>query len=270
MRVLKFNISGKTAFFRNNNINDGDITFSYGHIHYVALRGLLGAILGLSGHNASYFKNQDENYIHPDFYTKLKDIKCSIVPVKKYQISESNFKYIDAYSFNRKKQTMTNNCGVSKNKDTKEGQNLIYTEQWIEDVSWDIYILLNSLDKDLSEKLVDYIFDNKAVYLPYLGKTNHLATITAPELLDAENVSITDFVVKGLFKTDSIIGDSFSNDIDVQNIIEYREFLPTGYKKSCSLYKSELISISNKCFEFNIDDYMFLKISKYNIILNFN
>ena len=50
MNILKFNLSGKTAFFRSNEVNEGDLQFTFGHIHKIALMGMLGAILGMDGH----------------------------------------------------------------------------------------------------------------------------------------------------------------------------------------------------------------------------
>ena len=48
MKVLKFNLSGDFAFFKNEVMND--IYDTYPHIHKPALLGLFGAILGYDGY----------------------------------------------------------------------------------------------------------------------------------------------------------------------------------------------------------------------------
>ena len=76
MKVLKFKLSGNTAFFKNNEVN-AYYYFTYGNIHKVALLGMLGAIMGYGG----YQKQQNENAIYPEFYDRLKDLKIAIEPL---------------------------------------------------------------------------------------------------------------------------------------------------------------------------------------------
>ena len=49
MKVLGFTLSGKTAFFKNPEVNSY-VYFTYGNIHKIALLGIFGAILGYGGH----------------------------------------------------------------------------------------------------------------------------------------------------------------------------------------------------------------------------
>jgi CRISPR-associated protein Cas5h len=71
MQALKFELSGKTAFFKKPDVNSY-IYFTYGNIHKIALLGILGGILGLDG----YMFQQDK--IYPEFYSKLSDLMISI------------------------------------------------------------------------------------------------------------------------------------------------------------------------------------------------
>lgn len=48
MKVLKFNLSGEFAFFKNETIND--MYDTYPHIHKPSLLGLFGAMLGYNGY----------------------------------------------------------------------------------------------------------------------------------------------------------------------------------------------------------------------------
>ena len=50
MDVLKFKLSGKSAFFKKQDVNSY-VYFTYGNIHKVALLGMFGAILGYEGYN---------------------------------------------------------------------------------------------------------------------------------------------------------------------------------------------------------------------------
>ena len=49
MKVLRFTLSGKQAFFKKPEVNKY-YYFTYGHIHRVALLGLLGTVMGYSGY----------------------------------------------------------------------------------------------------------------------------------------------------------------------------------------------------------------------------
>ncbi len=57
--------------------------------------------------------------------------------------------------FTKKFQTFTNNTGFYNIDINKRPCTLVYREQWLENVSWDIYILLdeNSVDKKILNKL---------------------------------------------------------------------------------------------------------------------
>ena len=246
MKILKFTISGDTAFFRNPDTNEESITFSYGQLHKVALMGILGGILGFEGHNRGFIK-YGKNYTHPEFYKELKDIKIAIAP-------NAKFGY-----FNRSKQTCINNAGYSSSSGL--GQTLIYHEQFIENVSWDIYINLDSLNVDLAIKLEDYIINNKAVYYPYLGKTNHYAEITNTKLLEGKilesknNVNIDVlFPLKDNKKSDVF---DMSDFLNMSNIFEYRESLPISYSNDNTFYKTEMFIFTNKKLDIVSDEIVF-------------
>lgn len=252
MNILKFQISGKNAFFRNNEVNDGDITYSFGHIHKVALLGILGAVLGMRGHNQSFYAEQAD-YIHPEFYTKLNNLKVAIQPN-----AEEGY-------FQRKKYNMVNTCGYSINKDTKKGQTLMYTEQWLENPSWDIYIDLSSVDKYISDILLDYISNNKCVYIPYLGKTNHIAIIDNVEVFEGtlvENKNNIKIDSMFIYNKELTIHSPSIFDFDV--FFEYRELLPVGYlDTNCQYNKSLLIYTNKKC---SFKDELILEVNNKNLI----
>ena len=86
MNVLKFTLSGTHAFFKKPDVN-AYIYFTYGHIHKIALLGLLGAIVGYKGYNS-----QEEESVYPQFYEKLSHIKLGVVPSIKEGFEESGIK----------------------------------------------------------------------------------------------------------------------------------------------------------------------------------
>jgi CRISPR-associated protein Cas5h len=143
MKALKFTLNGKTAFFKNPEVNSY-YYFTYGNIHKPALLGLFGAILGYKG-----YAYQDNN-TYPEYYEKLKDIQISILPNK------------EKGHFNRKIQIFNNSVGYASK---EQGGNLIVKEQWLENPSWTIYVILNN---DEAEKLAEMVLNKQCVYIPYL------------------------------------------------------------------------------------------------------
>ena len=170
MRAIKFNLRGETAFFKKPDVNTF-LYFTYGNIHKVALIGMLGAIMGFKGYNS-----QTEKEIYPEFYAKLKDLEVSIVPKRK---SEKDLPGV----LGKKVQTFNNSVGYAS---AEAGGNLIVKEQWLEKPSWDIYI---KEGHPCYEMLLNRLQSRQYVYMPYLGKNDHLATITAFEEVDLNELA---------------------------------------------------------------------------------
>ncbi|SDB96167.1 type I-B CRISPR-associated protein Cas5b [Geotoga petraea] len=160
MKALKFNLSGKTAFFKKPDVNQYAY-YTYNNIHKIALLGVFGAIIGLKGYN------QQKKEKYPEFYEKLKDFKISIVPKKKY--------------FDKKIQIFNNTVGYA----SQEANNILNVrEQWLEEPEWDIYILENQSQE--YEKIENFLLNKKTEYIPYLGKNDHSADIK-----DVEKVNLS-------------------------------------------------------------------------------
>ena len=236
MKALKFTLSGDSAFFKDNVINTVDLT--YGNIHRVALLGIFGAILGYGGYskqNDMLKKKNKKMPDYPEFYEKLKDIKISIV---------SNGK--NGY-FNKKLQTFNNSVGYASK---EEGGNLIVKQFWLENPSWDIYILL---DCDEAKKIADYIQNRKAIYLPYLGSNDHLANIMDVETIDIEEkMSSEDETIEILSMVkDSDISEKKKNLFSIDknsirdDIYKYSEYLPVTLSKELNQYEKEKMTITN-------------------------
>lgn len=218
MKALKFNLSGKTAFFKKPDVN-AKIYFTYGNIHKLALMGLMGACLGLKGYN-----QQDKKDDYPEFYQKLRDLKFAIVP-------KNEGGYI-----NKKVQVFNNSVGYASE---EEGGNLIVREQWLESPSWDIYVLLDESDicKDIEERFLN----RKFVYIPYLGKNDHVANISDIKIIEnIDKNEIQDFnKVDSLFIREEFefIKDDFNfNDINEEIEFKYQEKLPYELELNTNQY----------------------------------
>lgn len=242
MKIFKFTLSGKTAFFKKPDVNTY-LYFTYGNIHKVALLGMFGAILGYNGYNQMKIaimskkddKKASKEVVFPEFYDKLQNVKIAIVPNNKKGFIP------------KKVQTFNNSVGYASK---EQGGNLIVKEQWLENPSWDIYVLI--VDEE-SEKISEYILNHKAIYGPYLGKNDHYANITNAELLgenDIEeiiNVSkVNSLCSKKCFEFD--IGENDFDDFTYnmeEEIFKYEEQLPIGLDKNTNMYTSETLIYTN-------------------------
>ena len=236
MEALKFTLSGNSAFFKDNVINT--VYLTYGNIHRVALLGMFGAILGYGGYgkqNDMLKKKNKKMPDYPEFYEKLKDIKISIV---------SNGK--NGY-FNKKLQTFNNSVGYASK---EEGGNLIVKQFWLENPSWDIYVLL---DCDEAKKITEYIQNRKAIYLPYLGSNDHLANIMDVEIINIEEkIGSEDETIEILSMVKaSDISEKKKNVFSMDknsardDIYKYSEYLPVALSKDLNQHEKEKMTITN-------------------------
>lgn len=227
MNVLKFTLSGRTAFFKKPDVNSY-YYFTYGNIHKMALLGILGAIIGYKGYN----QQKHEETTYPEFYEKLKDIKVSIVP-------RNPKGYIP-----KKMQTFNNSVGYASQ---EKGGNLIVKEQWLEDSVWDIYILIKGeKERELSERIIN----KKFKYIPYLGKNDHVANITDVEIIKnatrLDNIhKIDSLFIKDDFEYQDYEDDPFGLDNEYIPIFKYQEMLPTALEEITNKYKLTLFVYTN-------------------------
>ena len=222
METLKFTLQGKSAFFKKPDVNSY-FYFTYGNIHKVALLGIFGAILGYSGYNHLKKKGTGEN-ITPEFYRKLKDLKVSIVPKA------------DKGFIPKKVQVFNNSVGYASH---EKGGNLIVKEQWLEDPSWDIYVLLNNEE---SLKIKDALINKSAMFIPYLGSNDHFADITDVKVVECNIALEKVSSIHGLYPKrygDIVWKDNDEEDEDDDEIVslfKYEEGLPIGLNSITNMY----------------------------------
>lgn len=234
MKILKFRLWGRTAFFKKPEVNTY-LYFTYGNIHKVALLGLLGAIVGYSGYNKFDFKRRSDKKIkneYPEFYQKLKSLKVAIEPTN------------EGAAINKKVQVFNNSVGYA----SKEmGGNLIVKEQWLEDPSWNIYILI---DNEEAEMVADYILNSRTTYQPYLGKNDHYANISEVKLYeDCVKMLKIDKSNSLCFKEDisfSVLDlEDLDDEDEMEVVFKYSESLPFEIQEETNLYKMKSFVYSN-------------------------
>lgn len=223
MDILKFSLKGKSAFFKKPEVNSY-FSFTYGNIHKVALLGMFGAILGYGGYASMDSKKEK----YPEFYEKLKNIQCAIIP-----------KNQDGY-INKKIQYFNNSVGYASNHG-----NLIVKEQWLENPSWNIYV---ALDCEEAMKMAEFILSRKCIYIPYLGKNDHPADIGDVHIYK-ECIPTTNFLkIDSLFlKRKASFGDpeDYEEEYDWIKEYKYEEHLPIALNSETQMYEMAVFVHSN-------------------------
>lgn len=248
MKVLKFNLSGETAFFKKPDVNQ--IYFTYGQIHKIALLGILGSCLGLNGYNQ---QRKDEEY--PEFYEKLKGLKVAIVP----KSSENGV-------IRKKVQTFNNSTMFCNKGSDSFGANLIVNEQWLEQPKWTIYV---KLDGEIGEKLEHNFKTMTFKYVPYLGKNDHFANIDEVEIIDNVEKATNVNRVHSMFKRDDFEFRDKCYDIEYGEDLEkaefkYQEKLPYELESVTNQYILDTFIYSNMMLD-AIDDTNVYEVNNLNI-----
>lgn len=235
MRILKFTLSGNSAFFKKPDVN-AIAYFTYGNIHKMVLCGICGAILGYGGYNQMSLYNQSKKknpLVYPEFYEKLKNLKIAIIP--------NNSRGF----FSKKIQYFNNSVGYASK---EEGGNLIVKEQWLENPSWEIYIQINN---SVEEELENYIVNRRSIYTPYLGKNDHLANIDNIYVYSDDEITIVKNpkYIDSLFKERDFEFSVFDDDDDEEEVyveaFKYQEELPVELEKETNRYLMDKFVFTN-------------------------
>lgn len=222
MKALKFNLSGKTAFFKKGDVNQPYL-FTYSNIHKITILGILGSILGLTG----YSKQKQDKTMYPEFYEKLKHLKISIVPK-----SQNNGYFI------KKIQQYNNTTGLASKED---GGNLIMQEQWLYNVEWDIFILDDS--SEVFSQISYNLKNNICEYIPYLGRNDHYANIKCVEDVELDKIENPEYFTSLFLNNNKIKLDYITVNND--EAFRYAEYLPTALDQN-GMYVTELFTLTNK------------------------
>lgn len=224
MKAVKFKLSGKNAFFKKPEVNSY-CYFTYGQIHKITILGIFGAVLGYDGYGQQKEKKFTEKY--PEFYQRLRNLKVCIIPRNKQG-------YIP-----KKIQQYNNSVGYASK---EQSGNLIIKEQWLENPEWEIYLML---DCEEAEKVSEFLIKKKCVYLPYLGKNDHIADIENVEIVILNKVHLSNEVqIFSMFP--KRIGDiSVPDDEDEIEIFKYEEKLPIALNEDTNHYEFDTFCYTN-------------------------
>jgi CRISPR-associated protein Cas5h len=151
-KLVSINIKSDFGFLKKPDTND-PIYLTFNMLHKPSLLGILGAIIGEKG-----FQKHGEM---PEYYKKLKDLKVSMAPLE-----ENGKAYHENGNFAKTIIKYNNTTGLASE---EEGGNLMVTEQALVAPAFKCWILLN-LNSETELKLYSYLKENKAEYLPYMGK----------------------------------------------------------------------------------------------------
>lgn len=234
MEAIKFTLSGRNAFFKKPEVNAVHY-YTYGQIHKVALLGMFGAILGYNGYAQKEWKaakkGQEIPEEYPEFYEKLQDLKIAVVPGNKKG-------YIQ-----KKLQVFNNSVGYASG---ETGGNLIVKEQWLENPTWQIYVLL---DTEAARELTEFLELKKCIYIPYLGKNDHPADITNVEKVMLKQGKNGIYRIDSLFlkkNGDICLWDNEDDDEEEEtDTYKYEEKLPTAINGWTNLYEYETFCYTN-------------------------
>lgn len=221
-KLISINIKSDFGFLKKPDTND-PIYLTFNMLHKPSLLGILGAIIGEKG-----FQKYGEM---PEYYKKLKQIQVSIAPLEedgKFYHENGNFaKTIIKYN---------NTTGLASE---EEGGNLIVTEQTLVAPAFKCWIKLD-MENETEKKLYNYLKENKAEYLPYLGKNEFSLWWDNFKEYDFELMSPEgDFQINSLFVKEEKIKDGKVNARFRPGILSlsgnkyiYFERLPIGYIES--------------------------------------
>lgn len=218
MKALRMTIEGRTAFFKKPEVNSY-YYFTYGNIHKIALLGFFGAILGYGGYTQMKSAGKNKKGLilgFPQFYEQLSKLKISIIP------------NADKGFFRKKIQVFNNSVGYASK---EQGGNLIVKEQWLENPSWTVYVLLDNVE---AEGLAEALMAKKAVFVPYLGKNDHYADIKNVEICELAEAGKQQGKLSSLFLKDYT---SQTDEYDDDMTYKYQENLPYEMDEWTNNYK---------------------------------
>lgn len=243
MEILRFSLSGKSAFFKKSDVNTY-YYFTYGNIHKVALLGIFGAILGYGGYTQMKgFEREKKQHelteSYPEFYEKLRTLQLSILPKK------------ENGCISKKVQIFNNSVGYASK---EQGGNLVIKEQWLENPEWEICLLINSEE---AKRIKEAICGRKCIYYPYLGKNDHPASIDEIIVEEARrcefDIGRLDCFSPEEFITIADLDFDEKEELDLFGSFQYKEALPYEldgltnlYQLKNFLYTDEVVNVKNK------------------------
>lgn len=217
-KLISFDLKADFAFFKKPDYNAG-IQLSYNMLHKPALLGILGAIIGLEG-----YKKKGEL---PEYFEKLNHLLVGITPLGH---ENGNFpKTVLRY---------TNGVGYAN----KDG-NLLVDETMLIAPAYRCFLSLD-IDRELERKLHNYILEQKAEFIPYLGKNEFQAWINGfkeysfSKLETKDSFSVDSLFIKSGIVKNQVVDSEIAFDFSfVGGAFTYFERLPIGFNQELMQYE---------------------------------
>lgn len=229
--LISFDLRADFGFFKKPDNNDG-LLLSYNMLHKPALLGILGAIIGLGGY--------ESKGVLPEYYQRLSSLPVGIAPLEGFH---------DKGNFERTVVKYTNTVGYAN----KDG-NLLIEESMLVRPAYRCYLLLDVRIEEHG-KLYEYLRNDQADYIPYLGKNEYQAYFggTFREYIYEEFVPGRDFRIDSLFIKEGILKDekieatysSSAENILNKNLFIHFERLPVGFNRKLMQYEMAEFVYSN-------------------------
>jgi CRISPR-associated protein Cas5h len=233
-KLISFIIKAEKGFLKKPDINEG-IYLTYNMLHKPATLGILGAIIGLKGY--------EKNEVLPEYYLKLKNIPIGIKPMG-----------AEKGNFQKTKITYNNTTGMASN---EAGGNLIITEQTLIKPSYKIYLLLD-LEKENELKLYTNIKNQKAEYLPYLGKNDYSLWWKKEEVEEYEWIFKNDFSnpfkISTVFIKETTIKESKE---DNNQKLDLFDFSILSDEKQFVSFERLPVDFNEELFQYNYKDFAY-------------
>ena len=227
-KIISFIIKAEKGFLKKPDINDG-IYLTYNMLHKPAVLGILGSIIGLAGYK--------ENGVSPEYYKKLKDIPVGITPIGD-----------EKGNFQKTTITYSNTTGFASD---EKGGNLIINEQTLIKPSYKIYLLLD-FDNNDQKNIYYNIVEQKAEYLPYLGKNDYSLWWDKEEVEEYEWTQFdkkSDFKIATIFKKEDAIINYIAEAIGRRALAEQ--------KNNFCYFERLPISFNEELFQYNMGDFVY-------------
>lgn len=226
MKSIVFRVSGDYARFRKSYTTTSALTYLV--MHPIAIRGMIGAILGID---------------KKELYEKTKDIDVGIQvlnPIKK-----------DMQSFN------LINMKVGKKKDEDATFRFPSNVEFLRDVEYRIFVKCKD---DTLNQIKDVLINREFIFTPYLGASEHIAKV------EYENEYEVLLLDKNYYNVNSVVDQNTCNiDFSYDDITIYTDNIPVknSITREYTEYKKIIFSINQPL---RVDGEGIYKVGEYNVM----
>jgi CRISPR-associated protein Cas5h len=274
-KLVSFDLYADFGFLKKPDINK-DVYLTFNILHKPAILGILGAICGLSGFKENI--NKEGLVRLPDYYKAFHSVPIGIKPIGDYCQNGMFLKTIVQYN---------NSTGLASK---EAGGNLIVSEQTLINPAYRIFLLLD-FEKEDEQTLYDRIRQQKATFIPYLGKNDYSAWWYKEDVKDKNGNLLfqgvkeysfqkfeggEEFQIETIFiKEDALVNQVVEHHVRFRNNLSflngsfmYFEKLPIGYNPK--LYQYDYADFAYTDWRLSKDSFLANLYKVDNLIVQLN